>query len=564
MSSLSPIDLLSISAVEQTVLRCLTKTPKLTVFEVAAKTALPLEEVEGVLGQLLAQTRIVEQLQNGKRVFSTRFQFKRKLVRNMPGDILNWLEQPSDQFLTEVPLTAVLTPTDLQQLLTFSQKRTLLPNEVLVWQGQKLEYVALVQRGLLAYARLKGRHTGQKGGYSHRTDWIGLTEALNGAAMAATYTAVTEATLLTWSVDGFIEFIRHHSRFGLAIAQQLGQQLRDCERAQTQGQNKLWVIEGVHSGAGTTTFALNLALLTQQQNSQSKNSRTLFWAADGAETAVLPFLTPQTDAVTEKVAGLARITPHATGLDVLTRIERNSYSSQVQLDMLLTDLLSRYEYIICDTGSDNLNELLLRLRGQAHTLITLTQNPQGAETGIQRWNTLQPYSFPGQKRVLTLNRSTQPVSHIDPKFHLVIPQDEVGLETAVSHQQGITEAAPNSPLSQALQEVYRRLSLNHAVALFVPSTMDVNQYTDNSTQVQAALSFLGNLFGGATSSNAEGAWRSEESGLVTEQVTIVRTFVSKKALDSHLDDVLSFASDLKRDMKQEAVAISVDNQLILV
>lgn len=564
MSSLSPIDLLSISAVEQTVLRCLTKYPKLTVFEVAAKTELPLGETEEVLGQLLAQARVVEQLQNGKRVFSTRFQFKRKPVRNMPGDILNLLEQPSDQFLTEVPLTAVLAPSDLHQLLSLSHKRPLLPNEVLVWQGQKLEYVALVQRGLLTRTRLKGRHTGQKGGYSHRADWIGLTEALNGAPITATYTAVTETTLLTWPTCEFIEFIRQHSHFGLAIAQHLGQQLRDCEKAHTQGQSKLWVIEGVHPGAGTTTFALSLALLTQQQNSQSKTSRTLFWGADGAETAVLPFLSPHKNSTTEKAAGLARITTHPSGLDILTHIERNSYTSQVQLDMMLTDLLSRYEYIICDSGSDTHNELLLRLRGQAHTLITLTQQPAGAEEGIQRWNTIQPYSFPGQKRVLTLNGCTEPVSQIDPKFHLVIPKDTAGLETAVSQHQSITEAAPTNPLSQALQEVYRRLSLNHAVALFVPSTMDVNQHTDNSTQVQAALSFLGNLFGGATSSNAEGAWRSEESGLVTEQVTIVRTFVSKKALDSHLDDVLSFASDLKRDMKQEAVAISVDNQLILV
>lgn len=563
MTSLSPIDLLSVSPIEQTVLRCLTKTPQLTVFEVAAKTKQPLVEVEEVLSQLLIQGRIVEQLQNGKRVFSTRFQFKHKSVRNMPGEILNFLEQPPDQFLAEVPLTAVLAPQELQQLLRLSRKRSLLPNEVLVWQGQKLEQVALVQRGLLTFARLKKRHTGQKGGYAHRTDWIGLTESLNGSAITATYTAVTETILLTWPVSEFVEFIHQHSRLGLAIAQHLSCQLRDCEKSQTQGQSKLWVIEGVHAGAGASTFALNLALLTEQQNTQ-KTSRTLFWGADGTGTAVLPFLPPPNGSATEKVVGLARITSHPGGLDILTHIERNSYSSQVQLDMLLTDLLSRYEYIICDSGSDTQNELLPRLRGQAHTLITLTQDPDGAEVGIQRWNNLQPFSFPGQKRVLTLNCSTQPVSQIDPKFHLVIPKDEPGLETAVSLQQNITEAAPASPLSQALQEVYRRLSLNHAVALFVPSTMDVNQTTDNTTQVQAALSFFGTLFGGATSSNAEGAWRSEESGLVTEQVTIVRTFISKKALDSHLDDVLNFASDLKRDMKQEAVAISVDNQLILV
>lgn len=562
MSALSPIDLLSVSAVEQTILRCLTKYPKRTLFEVAAKTGLPLAQVEEVLGVLLARAQVVEQLQQGKRVFSTRFQFKQRAVRNMPGEILTLFEQPSDQFLTETPLTAVLPATAIAQLLNLSQKRTLLPDEVLAWQGQKVDHVTLVQRGLMAYTRLKGRHTGQKDGYVHRTEWIGLTEALSDTAVTATYTAVTEVTLLVWPVHAFLEFAQHHCGFALTVARQLSQQLRGCEKNQTQGQRKLWVMEGAREGVGVTTFALNLARLAQQQGSRHK-TRTLFWPLTDDQTAVCPFL-PASDIPAEKVVGLAKIATYPDGLDVLTRIVRNSYAPQVQLDILLVDLFARYEHIICDTGADTTHELQQRLRGQAHTLITLTRNEADADMAVRRWNALQPYAFPGQKRVLALNGSAMHAADIDARFHLVIPWDDAAVAAAVAQNKGIVAAASESPLAQALQEVYRRLSLNHTVALFVPSTMDVSQHTDNSTQVQSTLSFLGNLFGGATSSNAEGAWRSEESGLVTEKVTIVRTFVSKKALDTHLDDVLAFAAELKRNMKQEAVAISVDHQLILV
>ncbi|NJN54171.1 MAG: Crp/Fnr family transcriptional regulator [Anaerolineae bacterium] len=235
MSSLSPIDLLSVSADEQTILRCLTKHPRLSVFELADKTGLPLFQVEELLGTLLAQAQVIEQLQQGKRLFSTRFQFKRRAVRNMPGEILALFEQSSDQFLAETPLTAVLPSTAITQLLNLSQKRSLLPDEVLAWQGQKVEYVALVQQGLLAHTRLKGRHTNQKGGYVHRTEWIGLTEALSERAVTATYTAVTNATLLTWPVQEFLDFAQHHCGFGLTIAHQLSQQLHECEKAQTQG-----------------------------------------------------------------------------------------------------------------------------------------------------------------------------------------------------------------------------------------------------------------------------------------------------------------------------------------
>lgn len=562
MSSLSPIDLLSLSPTEQHVLRCLTKYPQSTVFEVVENTELPPTEVEEILHSLLKQTKIVEQLQQGKRVFSARFQFKHKRVRNMPDEILNLLDQSPKQFLEETAPTDVLSPEDITRLIALSQERTLLPGEVLAWQGQKLNSVAVIQEGLLTSIRLKGKHVGQKKKYLHSGTWLGLTEALNEAELAATYTAVTNATLLVWPIDELMEFIRQHSLFAVAIARWLGQQLGECEKLKTQGMSKLWAVEGTHPHAGVTTFATNLAWLTQQQIEQSK-PRVLFWpVVKGRLPQWLQPVSPENQ--NQESVGLAKIVSTLSGLDVLTQIEPNSYSLQVQLDVLLADLHTRYETIICDTGSEIQDELLLRLRGRAHTLLTLTQDSAGAEKGMQRWQHLQPYAIPEQKRVLTLNKAGFSAAQVSPQFHLLIPKDERGLATNMTSEQCTVGLNPHTPFVEALQEVYRRLSLNHSVALFVPSTMDVNQQTDNRSQVQATLSFLGNLFGGATSSNAEGAWRSEESGLVQEQVTIVRTFVSKKALDTYLDDVVNFAADLKNNMKQEAVAISVDNQLILV
>ena len=178
---------------------------------------------------------------------------------------------------------------------------------------------------------------------------------------------------------------------------------------------------------------------------------------------------------------------------------------------------------------------------------------------------LQPYARPNQKHVFALNRarlgSELPV---DPAFHLALPEDSVSVQSAQSRRAPIVSAVADSPLGQALQEVYRRLSLTHAIGIFIPSTVDVDQAVDNTSQVQAALSFFGDLFGGAISNRGDGVWRSEESGLVAEQVTIVRAFVSAKALEKHLDAVVEFATRIKQEMKQEAVAIDVDNQLVLV
>ena len=52
--------------------------------------------------------------------------------------------------------------------------------------------------------------------------------------------------------------------------------------------------------------------------------------------------------------------------------------------------------------------------------------------------------------------------------------------------------------------------------------------------------------------------------MVVEEVTIVRTFVSQQALERNLDSVIGYATELKLTMKQEAVAVDIDNQLLLV
>ena len=265
-----------------------------------------------------------------------------------------------------------------------------------------------------------------------------------------------------------------------------------------------------------------------------------------------------------KIKDLAYINRHPAGFDVMSVKEDHEYPSQVQLDILLGELLSTYDNVICDTGCDDTDELYLRLRGQGQSLLTITDDPYGLEKMFSRWQKSQPYAIPNQKRLLALNNTTHKLTEIDPRFNMVIPKDDTVQGHTERADLSVLKTSPQSVYAGAIEEIYRRLSLNHALAIFVPSTLDIDQPIDNENQVQSTLQFFGNVFGGATKSDAEGVWRSEDSGLVAEQVTIVRTFVSKNALDMHLDSVVEFATQLKKEMKQEAVALSVDHQLILV
>ncbi len=559
MASLSPIDMLSLGGGEQELLRCLTRWPQLTLVELAERMRTPPAEVERLVNRLLADSRLVEQLQNERRVFSIRFRFRQTGVRNMPQALLDLLSRSSENFLQKLPLTASLPAEATEQLQQLAQRHTLVTNEVLSWQGHRPDHVHLIENGLLSQTRLNGRQTGQKTGYARRGHWLGLVETLAGAAADHTYTAVTDTTILAWQAHDFFDFAHRYPAFALALSREMGRRLHACQQARERGRGRLWAVEGTEARAGVTLLVTALAQLAQE-SARDRQVRVLLWWRE-ERLPSLPFWRKAQPAQERSVAGLAQIWTLQNGLEVLTRPAHHELPLQVQLDILLGELLAQYDYIICDTGHQMNNELLLQLRGRAQTLITLTTDPQGAEAGVERWRELQAYSAPDQKRVLALNQATIAMAEADPRFQLVIPAD-AQVAARPAHQ---TAALPDAgPLHEALHEIFRRLSLTHALAIFVPSTLDVDQQVDNQQQVQSALAFFGHVFGGATSSNADGVWRSEESGLVAEQVTIVRTFVSRRALDEHLDRVIDFATELKRDMKQEAVALSVDNELLLV
>lgn len=565
--AISALDLLSMSDNEQTILRCLSKRPRLTVVEVATITKLPADEVEKTLEQMVKASQLVEQLTNGKRTFAVRFKHEAsRQVRNLPANLLAILDQPNDNFLAEVVLTSALSPQERNALTAKSVSRKLMADEVFVWQGRDFGYVGVIRSGLLKKSRLQGKtQTKQTTGYIRRAEWFGLSEMLNKAPSLSTYTAAVESELILWPVAEFLEFIQHNPTLGLAISRILSEELQQCQNRHVRGLGRLWVIESLRPQAGATTVAVNLATLAAQNNlGNGHRARVVLWNVAGDNRSIQQALGRAAEELPP--GGPEQETYLACGdnLDILVRAERGDYPPQAQLDILLTKLQTDYDYIVCDLAATAKDEFALQLCGQADVLIMLLGELQDLAQGLELRDLLQAYSRPNQKQMFALNRVPAEAETPDPALQVTLPEDPASLQAALDNHRPVVQTAPDSPLGQALQEVYRRLSLTHVIGVFIPSTVDVDQTIDNSQQIQAALSFFGEIFGGAISNRGDGVWRSEDSGLVVEQVTVVRAFVSEDALQKHLDDVVDFATNLKKEMKQEAVAIDVDNQLVLV
>lgn len=107
------------------------------------------------------------------------------------------------------------------------------------------------------------------------------------------------------------------------------------------------------------------------------------------------------------------------------------------------------------------------------------------------------------------------------------------------------------------------MSLQHRIAVIVPSTVNANQSASKeviSKWINAAKVKFARLFGGFTAHNAVGGWVSQEHGLIEENVTIVTSYTDEDGLE-FVEMVKEFAAQMAAALGQEVVSVEVDHQL---
>ena len=117
---------------------------------------------------------------------------------------------------------------------------------------------------------------------------------------------------------------------------------------------------------------------------------------------------------------------------------------------------------------------------------------------------------------------------------------------------------------KTLKTLENLFKLSSNVKIYVPSTMDVNVSIDASKYVDQTLSFLAELFGGSTDYKALGCWKSVESGLVKEHVEICESYCDQVDLEKHIEKIVEHCEYLKKEMKQEAIALEINNELYFI
>jgi len=105
--------------------------------------------------------------------------------------------------------------------------------------------------------------------------------------------------------------------------------------------------------------------------------------------------------------------------------------------------------------------------------------------------------------------------------------------------------------------------LKERVAIYIPSTININEEVDNTFYVNEILTKFSEIFGGATAINADGAWVSNKKGLVIEKNKIVYSYCDRLT-NEKIDEVLNICQWLKQELRQEAISLVINNQLYFI
>lgn len=116
----------------------------------------------------------------------------------------------------------------------------------------------------------------------------------------------------------------------------------------------------------------------------------------------------------------------------------------------------------------------------------------------------------------------------------------------------------------ATMKLQNMFKLSSKITVYIPSTRDIDKAIDNTLYVDAAATLLSNCFGGATATNALGCWTSPTMGLVKEKTTLVFSYCTTEQLNDHIEKVVSFCENMKKELKQDAIALEINGEMYFI
>jgi CRP-like cAMP-binding protein len=453
-----------------------------------------------------------------------------------------------------------LPENELEQIASKVKMRQFFPDEVIVWQGNPSDSLFLVTNGIVTVKRIINESEEQILNYLMAGNTFGEIGILENKPRSATVAALSDVDVVVIRRADFIDILYQFPSVAIELAKMLGRYLVDSNRRRSRGNTniKLILLFDVFGSLGATSVGLSLARTLHQRTKQ--------------KTVYTEYPVPQKLIADLHISRKEKIYQHPAGFDILLSQEERFFSDKVKTTMMLDTLINDYENIII-TLNENIDEDSDGIIDQdiAMMLDYAKQIIMFAPPEVSVWGHVEEIQKKLRKRIRTNETNI---------FTLVNYCSEEYKEASFPYQVDFQlpylptfpplrdmhakEAMIPTPLLDIFNTLADRLERTNNIAMYIPTTVDVDKQIDTTLYVDKTLKFFGERFGGATSKQAQGVWNSEQVGLVGETVFIVNSYVTQADLNKYLDEVIDYVKEIKVELKQEAMALEVNQKLTLI
>jgi hypothetical protein len=381
---------------------------------------------------------------------------------------------------------------------------------------------------------------------------FGEVGILENQVRSASVMAVSEVDVLVLQRDDFLEILNQHAVVAIQLARTLGKYLVQSNRrlANENKENKLILTFHVEEFSGGTSFSTLLA--------------DKFYEVKKTPTAYLEYPNSWRIVSSAKLSRGTQVYHHADGYDILLPQQDSYLPASTQATILMDRIRSNYENMVIHT-SDTIDEATIAFLENADLVIIM--GPPTKES-VRRIENLQKQirsriRLEDTGVVTIINRSKQEYQDLElpdmADFELPYLADFPAFQLSARDTRDVPE-----PLEELLNSCIERLERTNSIGIFIPTTMEVDQKMDTTEYMDRTMGFMAERFGGATCKIANGVWHSEKAGLVGEVVYIVHSYITRTDMNLYLDEVVEYIKNLKRELRQEAMALEVNNKLTLI
>ena len=427
------------------------------------------------------------------------------------------------------------------------------PEEVIVWEGEPSDRLFIIINGIVTVKRVIPNKSDKIFAYLLPGSTFGEVGILENKSRSATVAALTDVEALVFDRDYFLKILHEHPTVAIELAKLLGQYLTESNKRITRGdkEKKVVLVFDLFNIHGAAELGKRLAI--RLKKGSDKGTIYAEYPFKGTLSAALDL---------SKVK--SNIFHHDSGLDILLENDKSGATNNSKIALMVDNLLYTYENLVIYLNQD-FNENLSQILENIDQVIVVGSSEKSHWEEISNLHRfIKSQVQDNNTKIFTILINNDPTDNFNvyppPDFKVVFSDETTDYQL---WSEGNSKLASES-FHEAVETFVDRLQRNNQIGIFIPTTFDVNNYLDTSKYIDRTLAFLGERFGGATSEEAKGIWNSEEIGLVGEKLFKVHTYATSNDLKKFLDEVVEFVSVIKVELKQEAMAIEINQKLTLI